>query len=225
MKISLILIPNGRDVGQFFKNLKNQTMKSFELIVVDDKNDIELQNVVNVYKQYFSIKYINIENKSVSYMRNKALCEITGDVISFPDVETVYMPNTVERVTNYLYDKENLIYVCNDMDEDLETDDTIINSSNILDVIREDNFFVNIKGKDIFLFDKKYKSNILNIDYVSNLLKNGYEAKFIYNHKIQTAEKIENKDEYKEFLKAEIFKRKNFYIIIKAIKKLFKRGK
>ncbi|WP_067138973.1 glycosyltransferase family A protein [Oceanivirga salmonicida] len=226
MKISLILTPNGKDVGKFLKTLKNQTIKTFELIVVDNANNSENQDIINIYKQYFNIKYINVENNSISHMRNKALFEISGEVISFPDIETIYMPNTIERVTNYLYDKENIIYICNDMSEDLVLDDTLINSSNILELVRQDNFFVNIKGKDIYLFNNKYKSNVLNIDYISNLLKQGYKLDFLYNHKIQTFSGFElDKQELKEFLKEEIFKRRNFRIIIKAIKKLLKRGK
>ncbi len=224
MKISLILTPQSKDMVAFLKNLKNQTIKTFELIIVGNVYNTEIQDLINIYKQYFEIKYIKTNKTSLADMKNKALFEVSGDIITFPTVDTVYMPNTIERVISYLYDSEETICVCNDIESDLEEDDIEISSSGILNVVREDNFFINIKGRDIYLFTKEYKSNVSNIYYVSMLKAKGYIINFLYSCRIQTSNTEVNKDELKKYLKKELFLKKNFSIIKQGIKNLLKRG-
>lgn len=92
MKFSLIMATIGRkdEVRAFMKSLQQQSYRNFELIIVDQNEADLLCPVVEVYKKYFTIKYIRYSKRGLSIARNRGLQEATGDVVCFPDDDCLY---------------------------------------------------------------------------------------------------------------------------------------
>jgi glycosyltransferase involved in cell wall biosynthesis len=106
--ISLILATYGRkiEVHQFIDSLISQSLpkKSFELIVVDQNDTIDLSDIKNKYLNILNIVYIKSPVKGLSKNRNIGLGYASGRYVAFPDDDCIYYPDTLSTVI-YLFSK------------------------------------------------------------------------------------------------------------------------
>lgn len=96
-------------------SIANQTLKDFELIVINDAStDLSLK-IAKEYSQKFNfIKIINLsENKGVSYARNLGLSYSQGEYICFVDSDDIIAENFLEIMykTSQKYNSD--IVCCN----------------------------------------------------------------------------------------------------------------
>ena len=109
-----IIIPtyNRKDLlrERSLKSLLNQTLKDFEVIVVNDGGE-DVSDVIEEYKNKgLNIKYLTYkENKGPSYARNRGIEIAEGEWIGFLDDDDEYLENTLETFNSYA--KENLKYI------------------------------------------------------------------------------------------------------------------
>lgn len=84
------------------ESLLAQTVREFELIIVDDKSEDKSFELIKKYKDKF--KYIKIiglsENKGVSNARNTGIKLAKGEYIFFLDSDDFVAPNFVEIIYN-----------------------------------------------------------------------------------------------------------------------------
>ena len=107
MKFSLIMATLGRfaDVAAFCKVLTKQTYKDFELIVVDQNEDVGLTEILAPFKNQIQLIHIKSYKKGLSVNRNIGLKYATGDIIAFPDDDCLYNENTLEYVLRNMQER------------------------------------------------------------------------------------------------------------------------
>lgn len=101
MKVTLVLATVGRtvDVGRLVQSLDRQTVKDFELIVVDQNSDDRLlPYVAQAGHMGIDVKHLRLQPPSLSGARNLGIAEASGDVIAFPDDDCWYEPDVIANV-------------------------------------------------------------------------------------------------------------------------------
>ena len=123
MEFSLILATKNRvkEVERFFQSLATQDYQQFELILVDQNLDDRLKELVNTYSQKFPILHLKQAVAGVSRGRNLGRTYIKGDLIAFPDDDSVYPANVLSQVVQFFQNQPNWDGVIGRV-YDLETD-------------------------------------------------------------------------------------------------------
>lgn len=105
MVISIIIpVYNGEAViKQCMQCWAKQSLKSFELIFIDDGSDDNTKSILKSYQSLYSSKEFSIEiipggHEGVSNARNLGLEKAKGDIIGFCDVDDVVSPKMLEYV-------------------------------------------------------------------------------------------------------------------------------
>lgn len=76
-------------------SIKNQTLKPYEVICIDDASPIETPQIAKEY----GFKYIrHKENKNNGGARNTGIREATGDYLVFVNSDDYILPNTLEEI-------------------------------------------------------------------------------------------------------------------------------
>lgn len=102
--ISLVTATIGRttEVQLLLESLRKQTFKDFELIIVDQNPHNIIADIVELYKDTMSIKYIKSCEKGLSRNRNIGLKNCNGSIIGFPDDDCTYSDNVLQEVHDIL---------------------------------------------------------------------------------------------------------------------------
>lgn len=82
------------------ESVLNQTLKPFEIIIVDDHSTDGSQNIIADYASRYPklIRPIyHTQNLGISYTRNDALQIVKGDYVTFLDGDDRYLPNKLEN--------------------------------------------------------------------------------------------------------------------------------
>ena len=97
MRFSLIMGTYGRGevICGFLESLKNQNYDNFELIVVDQNPDDQVEKICRGYSSHFEIKYLETDKPGLSHARNIGLKHISGDIVTFPDDDCEYPPGSL----------------------------------------------------------------------------------------------------------------------------------
>ncbi len=111
-KVSIILTSYNRPklVGKAIESVINQTMKDWELFVMDDASNEETANVIQSYLSDKRIHYFNSgvkdedRHKTTRYatLINQAISITKGKYLSYLTDDTVYLPNRLQIMTVYL---------------------------------------------------------------------------------------------------------------------------
>lgn len=99
---------NGEDnIGHTIESVVNQTLKDFELIIVDDLSTDNTKNIVKEYAKNDSrIKFYTLEKKGgASAARNLAIEKAKGRYIAFLDGDDMWQEDKLEKHINFM--KEN----------------------------------------------------------------------------------------------------------------------
>lgn len=105
MKFS-ILIPTLNEekyLGKLLDSLLSQTLKDFDVIVVDAHSDDKTVAVAKKYEHSLNIKVINSKKRNISYQRNLAAKNATTDLIFF-DADVVPEKNFLAKIHRALLD-------------------------------------------------------------------------------------------------------------------------
>lgn len=107
-KASVIIVAYNTDkdlLSQNLKSLKEQTIKDFEILIVDNSDKVNLQEVVSKY----NLKYLKLEkNYGPMLARNVGIKYSSGDIIIFLDDDAIPAGNFVEQHIR-AYDKNNIL--------------------------------------------------------------------------------------------------------------------
>lgn len=86
-----------KEIELFLKSLIRQTYNHYELIIIDQNDQIDLKPLIERFQGEINIKHLYGE-KGLSKSRNYGLKYIEGDIIGFPDDDCVYKEDTLEKV-------------------------------------------------------------------------------------------------------------------------------
>lgn len=106
MKFSIIVPVYNRiaEVEDLLQSLDKQTVKNFELVIVEDGSTQKCDSAIAEYKDSFPIKYIYKENEGRSIARNVGMENATGDYFIFFDSDCVIPEQYFEVLENCLKD-------------------------------------------------------------------------------------------------------------------------
>lgn len=114
MRFSLILGTVGRTVEleECLASLDAQTLRAFELIVVDQNPDGRLAPILARYESRFPILHLRSEQRGLSRAKNLGLRHASCEVIGFPDDNCRYPPELLARVARFFTDHPQIAGLC-----------------------------------------------------------------------------------------------------------------
>lgn len=105
IKISLIVSTYGRykEVELLFETLANQNcnFEIFEVIVVDQNDKLNLDPLINYYSAKFNLVHYKADFKGLSKAKNKGIDLAKGSIITFPDDDCTFYPDTISNALNF----------------------------------------------------------------------------------------------------------------------------
>lgn len=95
MRISVVIptYNHARWLPESIESALNQTLKPYEIIVVDDGSKDDTREVVG----RFPVKYVYQQNAGLSAARNKGIEVASGDWVALLDADDVWLPTKLER--------------------------------------------------------------------------------------------------------------------------------
>ena len=112
-----IVIPvynTGKILQETVDSVLNQTVKEFELIIVDDgSSDPETQQILDRQDDK-RIKIIRQENAGVAAARNSGLHYAQGKYIAFLDHDDLWLPEKLQRCLTIFEDRQDAVLVYSD---------------------------------------------------------------------------------------------------------------
>ena len=101
MKISVYITSYNKIqyIEQSIKSVLSQTLKPFEIVIIDDASQDGSQEVIKSYASKYSnliFPIFNEFNIGIAKCRNKALCALNGDLVTFLDGDDYFYPNKLE---------------------------------------------------------------------------------------------------------------------------------
>ena len=112
MKISVYITSYNKIqyIEQSIKSVLSQTLKPFEIIIIDDASQDGSRGIIQSYaSQYPDLIFpvFNEKNIGIARCRNKALSLITGDLVTFLDGDDFFYPNKLELEYKQLIKSQN----------------------------------------------------------------------------------------------------------------------
>lgn len=100
MRVSALIITKdrGRKLRDCLHSLKIQTVKPYEVVVVDNGSTDNTKAIVNHYKDVLNISYLYEKKLGRSFARNKGLRNIRGEVVAFIDDDCVADKNWIKNI-------------------------------------------------------------------------------------------------------------------------------
>lgn len=103
MRFSLVVptINRVNELERLFQSLATQHHNDFEVILVDQNLDDQLEELVTSYSQQFPILHLKQTKRGLSRARNLGKLHVKGDIIAFPDDDSVYPPTVLSQVAHF----------------------------------------------------------------------------------------------------------------------------
>ncbi|MBV6644176.1 MAG: glycosyltransferase family 2 protein [Cyclobacteriaceae bacterium] len=194
MKFSLVVCTIGRKepLVKLFESLKNQTLKDFEVILVDQNEPDFLDEIVQEFQNSFELKHLFSE-KGLSRARNKGLENAVGEIFAFPDDDCWYERDLLERIWMF-FEREGDVdgVTSHTIGEDgkqsvqrFDLTDSKLTIYNVWEKANSTTIFVRSGGFDSFMFDEKLGVGSgtkwgagEDIDFLIRLIRNGANLRF-----------------------------------------------
>lgn len=105
LNISLIVSTYGRytELELLFESFLKQDCNHdiFEVIVIDQNDIINLDTLVKKYKSKINITHYKTNVKGLSKAKNKGIELAKGEIITFPDDDCTFYPDTISNALNF----------------------------------------------------------------------------------------------------------------------------
>lgn len=153
-KISVIMPVYNTEVylARAIESVLNQTLKDFELIIVNDGSTDNSKSIINSYSDYDTrIKVINKENSGLGYARNSGLEYASGEYIFFIDSDDCIEKCTLEEIYTIANETKSDIIVFN-MKKILEDTNEVTQK----EILKLTNETISIKEIGINKYFKQY---------------------------------------------------------------------
>ncbi len=142
MKISFILpvFNVEKYLVECIESLLNQTVKDFEIILVDDGSTDSSGGICDEYQnKYENIHCIHQENAGVAVARNVGLRESSGEWIFFVDSDDVVSKDLIKQCIKYLNSKNDICFVGHkEMLDGVKMDERASNQQKTVEIVAED---------------------------------------------------------------------------------------
>ena len=108
-KIISIIVPaynRAQEINEFLNSFTEQTVQDFEIVVVDDGSEDNLQEVVENYKDKLYLRYYYQKNQGPGAARNKGMQEANGDYFVFIDSDCTVPPDYVANLLHHIKNED-----------------------------------------------------------------------------------------------------------------------
>lgn len=104
LKFSIVIPLYNRpdEIDELLDSLTKQTVKNFEVVVVDDGSDIPASDIIKKYNDKLDLKYFVKQNSGPGLTRNFGAERCSGDYIIFFDSDCIIPPDYMKIVTESL---------------------------------------------------------------------------------------------------------------------------
>lgn len=104
IRLSLIVPVYNRpaEVKELLESLKSQTVKDFEIIIIEDGSSETSENIVNEYRDSLAIRYFFKPNSGPGSSRNYGCQHAGGEYFIFLDSDIIVPPGYIEEVLREL---------------------------------------------------------------------------------------------------------------------------
>lgn len=121
MKISIIIPTLGRlkEVDELLQSMIDVQNYSHEVIVVDQNFNNSLDHIISQYTVKFNIKHYKVDFRSLSKAKNYGIRKAKGELICFPDDDSLFLERTLSTGISFLDTNSNIDVVfgkCIDFD-------------------------------------------------------------------------------------------------------------
>lgn len=108
MRFSVIIATLNRieEPLSMLDSLVMQNYKDFEVILVDQNNEIKLEDHLKKYYDFFSFKHIKTKLKGASNARNTGIKNSSGEILTFPDDDCEFHKCFLEEINEYFNNTE-----------------------------------------------------------------------------------------------------------------------
>ncbi|MBL4651467.1 MAG: glycosyltransferase family 2 protein [Flavobacteriales bacterium] len=96
VKVSVIIpvYNRSKDLIRAIRSVQNQTVQEFEVLVVDDKSEENIEKIVNEFADSRLKYFLNTsENSNANVCRNIGFDNAAGDYIAMLDSDDEWLPN------------------------------------------------------------------------------------------------------------------------------------
>ncbi|WP_017494977.1 glycosyltransferase family 2 protein [Flavobacterium sp. WG21] len=105
IKVSLVVSTYGRyeELKELFDSLLKQdySRENFEVIVIDQNDVIDLSPLIAHYKADLILNHYKTDVKGLSKAKNKGVELARGEIITFPDDDCAFYPNTISSALTF----------------------------------------------------------------------------------------------------------------------------
>lgn len=89
-------------VGGILESLSVQSIKDFEVIVVDGNSKDKTEKIVRKYEGKLNLRFLKSPKRGVSFQRNCAAKQTKNDWVIFFDADVQVDPSFLEKISDYL---------------------------------------------------------------------------------------------------------------------------
>ncbi len=93
------------EIRELLESLKNQSLKQFEVIVIDDGSVDRANDVCNAFKDDFSISYYHQPNQGQGFARNDGMRHAQGDFFVILDSDVLLPAKYLEELKNAIQER------------------------------------------------------------------------------------------------------------------------
>lgn len=90
------------EIQDLLKSLKEQSVKDFEVIIVEDGSTVRCEDICNSFSDGLNVRYFYKENEGRSIARNYGIDRADGDYFIFVDSDCILPPDYVEALSKDL---------------------------------------------------------------------------------------------------------------------------
>ncbi|ETZ24513.1 glycosyltransferase family 2 protein [Pedobacter sp. V48] len=106
IEISLIVSTYGRyhELDLLLESFSQQDVSPdiFEVIIIDQNDELNLQPLILKYNELININHCKVSVKGLSKAKNKGVDLAKGRILTFPDDDCKFYPNTISAALGYL---------------------------------------------------------------------------------------------------------------------------
>ncbi len=109
-----IIIPTFNEekfIPKLLNDIKNQKYKNFEVIIIDGLSSDKTKEVVDKFKNYFSLLVINSNKKNVAAQRNFGVKKAIGDYLIFLDADARVRKTFLNKLNYFINKNKGLLFI------------------------------------------------------------------------------------------------------------------